>query len=128
MLATLLALAVIFVSALYFRRRHQYFEDHNIPHVPGYFPFGSLIVWKCFIGKQSPLQVGHNLFDQFPNAKAFGYYKPFGAPVLVIKDLELAKKVMIKHFDHFVDRNFLKPNPKGNLHASLMLVNLKGEN
>ena len=126
MLPILLAV-ICFIIVLYIRKRHQYFEEHHIPHAPGYFPLGSSIVWKCFSAQQSLLKVGDDLFDQFPNTKAFGYFKPLGAPVLVIKDIDLAKKIMIKHFDHFVDRNFLNLNPKANFHPSMWLVNLKGE-
>ena len=96
--------------------------------MPGYFPFGSLVVWKCLIGQDSLLQVADNYHDNFKKSPVFGFYKPFGTPVLAIKDLEITKRIMVKDFNHFVDRNFLKPNPKSNKHASLMLVNLKGKN
>ena len=121
----LLGLMCLFV--LYFRKKHKYFKNSNIPHSPGYFPLGSSLVWKCFSGKESLLQVADNYFDQFPETKAFGFYKPLGEPVLAIKDLELAKKIMISDFDHFVDRNFLNLNPKGSKHPSMFLINLKGD-
>ena len=122
-----LILGLIGLLVLYFRKKHNYFKNAGIPHAPGYFPFGSSLVWKCFRGKESLLQVADDYFDEFPKTKAFGFYKPFGEPVLAIKDLELAKKIMISDFEYFVDRNFLKPNPKGNKHASMFLVNLKGD-
>ena len=122
-----LLLGFICLLSLYFRKKHNYFKDAGIPHAPGYFPFGSSLVWKCFSGKESLLQVADDYFDQFPETKAFGFYKPFGEPVLAIKDLELTKKIMISDFEYFVDRNFLNPNPKGNKHASMFLVNLKGD-
>ena len=125
LLTLILCLGVLMI--IYCRNKHKYFENIGIPYAPGYFPFGSSLVWKVFSGQQSLLQVADDYFDQFPNTKVFGFYKIFGEPVLVIKDLELAKKIMITDFEYFVDRNFLKPNPKGNKHASMMLVNLKGD-
>ena len=89
-----LLLGFIGLLLLYFRKKHNYFKDAGIPHAPGYFPFGSSLVWKCFSGKESLLQVADDYFDQFPETKAFGFYKPFGVPVLAIKDLELARKIM----------------------------------
>ena len=70
----LLGLMCLFV--LYFRKKHKYFKNANIPHAPGYFPFGSSLVWKCFSGKESLLQVADNYFDKFPETKVFGFYKP----------------------------------------------------
>ena len=108
-----LILGLIGLLALYFRKKHDYFKNVGIPYAPGYFPFGSSLVWKCFSGQESLLQVADSYFDQFPNTKLFGFYKPLGEPVIAIKDLDLAKRIMITDFEHFVDRNFLKPNPKG---------------
>ena len=50
-----------------------------------------------------------------------------GNPVLVVKDMEIAKRIMVKDFEHFVDREFFKPNPKSNKHASMFLTALKGK-
>jgi len=122
-----LILGLIGLLALYFRKKHNYFKNVGIPYAPGYFPFGSSLVWKCFSGQESLLQVADTYFDQFPNTKLFGFYKPLGEPMIAIKDLDLAKKIMITDFEYFVDRNFIKPNPKGNLHASMMLAALKGD-
>ena len=112
MILLTLTLIVCTLTWLYMRKKHNYFKEHNIEYAPGYFPFGSSLVWKVFSGKESLLQIPDDYYDQFPNAKAFGFFKPFGDPVLVIKDLELSQRIMVKDFDHFVDRNFFKPNPK----------------
>ena len=127
MIVETLLLSLITLFAFYMHKRHNYFKKHNIDYAPGYFPFGSSLVWKCFTGQESLLQVADSYYDQFPNAKAFGFFKPFGQPVLAIKDLDLAKRIMGKDFDHFIDREFVKPNPKANKHATLMLTLQKGE-
>ena len=112
---------------LYFRKKHNYFSHHKIASAPGYFPLGSKIIWKCFTGQQSILQVPDGLCDDFPKTiKAFGYYKAFGEPVLVLKDLELAKRIMVQNFDHFIDRSFLTIHPDANAYSSLFLTNIQG--
>ena len=88
---------------------------------------GSKIIWKCFAGQASILQVPDDLSDEFPKTKAFGYYKAFGEPVLVLKDLELAKRIMVRDFEHFIDRNFLDIHPDANKYTGLFLVNIKGK-
>ncbi len=42
-------------------------------------------------------------FSQYKNEKLVGHYE-FGTPRLLVTDLELAKAIMIKDFDHFTDR------------------------
>jgi len=58
-----------------------------------------------------------------------GHYA-FSTPYLLILDLELAKSIMIKDFDHFTDRRAMNglnvENPVNKLHMS-MLPMLKGE-
>ena len=125
-LVTLFAITFSLVW-LYFKKKHSYFDEHGIPSEPGYLPFGSKIIWKMLRGEGSILQVAEDLYDNFPNHKAFGYYRPMGEPVLVIKDLEIAKRIMIKDFDHFTDRAFLNLHPDANKYLSKMLAALKGE-
>ena len=84
MIGTLL-LIISVLTFLYVKKKHQYFSDKGIPSAPGYFPLGSSIIWKCFTGQQSILQVAEDLNDDFPKSKAFGFYKSFGEPVLVLK-------------------------------------------
>ena len=126
MIGTLL-LIISVLTFLYVKKKHQYFSDNGIPSAPGYFPLGSSIIWKCFTGQQSILQAAEDLSDDFPKSKAFGFYKALGEPVLVFKDLELARRIMTKDFEHFIDRNFLNIHPEANKYTALFLVNIKGE-
>ena len=126
MIGTLL-LIISLLTFLYVKKKHQYFSDKGIPSASGYFPLGSSIIWKCFTGQQSILQVAEDLNDDFPKSKAFGFYKAFGEPVLVLKDLELARRIMVKDFEHFIDRSFLNIHPEANKYTGLFLVNIKGE-
>ena len=46
-------------------------------------------------------------YKQYPNDKMIGVFM-FGQPNLVVHDVELAKQIMIKDFEYFVDRRSLK--------------------
>ena len=120
---------IIFISLVlyYFHRKFQYFSYLGIPHEPGYFPFESKKVWTAFMGKGSLFQISEELFDKYPQEKVFGYFKPFGKPVLVIKDYDLAKRVMVKDFDHFVDRGFFQVHPETNPYMKYSLTFQNGE-
>merc|ERR1719233_14427 len=65
---------------------------------------------------------------EFKDEKVFGYFM-MGQPTLVINDEELAKRILIKDFDHFTD---LRPfgydaDNKDSKIVKCMLTNLKGE-
>jgi len=70
----------------------------------GYFPLGSQSMWDISMGKSA----FNNLFDEgysrFQDKKMYGSYGVMGLPQLVIQDMDLIKDVLIKDFDHFVDR------------------------
>merc|ERR1712061_249820 len=66
--------------------------------------------------------------NEFKDEKVFGYFV-MGQPTIVINDEELAKRVLIKDFDHFTD---LRPfgydsDAKETRIVKNMLTNLKGE-
>ena len=104
MISLIVPIGIVLVTLiwLHYRKKHNYFKDHGIPYSPGYLPFGSRIIWKVLGGQQNIFQVAEDLYDDFPGAKAFGYYRPFGKPVLVIKDLELGT-----NFDFYSTKNYL---------------------
>ena len=70
----------------------------------GYFPFGGKGTWQLLTAKIAFSNLTNHIYTDYPNDKIVGTYGPFGSQVLVVRDLELAKHVLIKDFDHFVDR------------------------
>ena len=42
-------------------------------------------------------------YDDFKEHKLFGYYA-MGRKMVVVRDLELAKQILVRDFDHFMDR------------------------
>ena len=49
------------------------------------------------------------IHQRFKDAKMVGFFT-FGKPTLLIRDLDLAKTMLIKDFDYFVDRRKMALN------------------
>ena len=112
---------------LYIKKKFTYFSKIGIPHQPGHFPFGSDVIWKMFSGKLSFVNMQEKIYQEFPDAKVAGYYGLFGSPVFVINDFDMIKRVLIKDFDHFVDRRHMKLSPKTNKYFVHMVSAQMGE-
>lgn len=125
----LVLVLVSLLTLLFFKvqRKFSYFERHGLPSCPGYFPFGSSSVWKLIRGKIGFSNIADDAYWGFPNAKAVGIYGVLGTPSLVIRDIEIAKHIMIKDFDHFVDRREFILSRKANRYTVDMLSLLKGD-
>ncbi|XP_054288640.1 probable cytochrome P450 6a13 [Macrosteles quadrilineatus] len=115
------ALAV-FSIYWYLTKNYNYWEKRNVPHKRPEFPFGStkeIALAKTFTGKAHD-----NIYNEFPNERYYGIIE-FRKPALVIKDPELIKKIMVKDFQHFVDRPVLMGNPDE--YILKHLLTLKGQ-
>nr|AKH03531.1 cytochrome P450 3081C1 [Paracyclopina nana] len=125
----LATVAVIFVVALiyYFSRKFSYFKRHGLPYETGYFPLGSTNSWKMMTGSLSFANVVDDIYYKYKDEKCAGYYGPLGDPILVVRDWELSKKVLIKDFDHFVDRRPFAIDEKLDPYFSRMMVMMRGE-
>lgn len=64
-------------------------------------------------------------YSLMSSSEKFCGFMQLGTPVLLIKDMELTKKVLIKDFDHFVDRRQFFTKDDGSLHQ--MLPSLEGD-
>ena len=127
MLWIILAIGLVTVLYLYFAKKFAYFKNHGIPYEPGYFPFGSSPTWKLFSGKLSFARLTDEIYEMHPNDKIVGYYGALGSPTILIKDLELAKKILIKDFEHFVDRRPVAMDKDVNKYFANMLTALNGK-
>ncbi|XP_059167010.1 cytochrome P450 3A16-like isoform X2 [Physella acuta] len=62
-------------------------------------------------------------YSKFKHKKVYGWYD-FRRPTMIVKDLDVVKEILVKHFSNFVDRPFIfKANPP----FSETLVFLQGE-
>jgi len=98
--SALLFLLLIFLVYKYGTRTHGTLERLGIPVIPPYPFIGSIPFPWTVVGMQEDMK----------NASRYGrvwgqYDGP--TPVIFISDVELAKRIMIKDFDHFADRPIL---------------------
>jgi len=56
-----------------------------------------------------------------------GQYGPLGSKTIVIRDLEIAKHILVKDFDYFIDRRQFDLSKKANKYFVGMLTTLTGE-
>ena len=100
----LLAIGMAFIYLYWIcTRQFDEFKKRGIPFAKPSFPFGSSNAKDCLMGNVSFMLADRALaVGEFRNEKVFGYFM-MGQPTLVIKDEELAKRILIKDFDHFTD-------------------------
>lgn len=112
----------------YVTKQFDEFKKRGMPFAKPSFPFGSRNAKKVMTGKMTFFDLEKDLVEseEFKNEKVFGYFM-MGQPTVVINDEELAKKVMIKDFDHFsLLRKFgYKDDSKENkmVHSSMTAMN-----
>ena len=82
--------------------------DNGIPYEPGYFPLGSSNNWKLMFGKVGFTDMLTEVYNNHKGAKLIGHYGFFGEKGLVVTDMDLIKDMLIRDFDHFVDRRQMK--------------------
>ena len=102
MLLEILLLVATLALVFYFNHVKNYnrWKKAGIPHPEPSFPFGTI--------KEVATQKKHfnvmmkEQYKQF-NAKVYGLYLN-NRPVLVVNDPDIAKQIMVKDFNNFVDR------------------------
>ena len=88
-------------------KKWNIFQSRGLPSAKAYFPFGSKHNWRVLLvdGVGVSEQYRSYLGSDLEKEKLFGIYgHPDGDYCLMINDLDIAKRMLIKDFDHFVDR------------------------
>jgi cytochrome P450 family 6 len=96
-------LLVILVLLLYYfiTKDYSYWASKGVPYDKPFLIFGSF--WNIVTGKEHLAQRIRSVYNQH-KTPYFGIYV-FHQPNLVIRSPELIRKVMVKDFDKFKDRN-----------------------
>ena len=125
-----LFLFTIFLGVYYWITRHfGYYKKNGLAEAPGSFPFGSEHMRLMMTRKIPAVEGLRYLVKMLPNEKIFGCYN-FGQRNIVVNDLELAKRILIKDADHFTDRPAVDTEgatKESDKIFGLFLTNLKGE-
>lgn len=85
---------------LYLKIKYRYWEKLGVTGPKPEMIFGN--VKDSFFLKSTEAEVWNSISRKYEDSKYVGVYNLW-KPVLLIKDLDLAKDVLEKHFDHFTD-------------------------
>ena len=83
-------------------KKWKYWEEQGIPGPTPSLPagnFGPVMSMKVHI-----LDVFKDLYHQFPDQKMVGIYI-MHQPTLIVNDPDMARQILVKDFNHFVDRD-----------------------
>lgn len=110
----------------YMTRNFGKFSACGVAEHSPVFPFGSPENRKLLTGKMSHISVVESIYEQHRDERLVVHFM-MDKPHVVVRDLELAKMVMIKDFDHFVDRRHvdLHEDVGSNVYAANMLTMLR---
>ncbi|CAG9785904.1 unnamed protein product [Diatraea saccharalis] len=100
MLILIWLLVLIATLTIYFWKRYSRFSEYGVKHFSPVPLLGNMtaIVFR-FNHFTDQIQ---SLYDAFPDQSFVGWYE-FMKPMIMIKNIELIKKVTIKDFEHFLD-------------------------
>ncbi|CAD0206776.1 unnamed protein product [Chrysodeixis includens] len=101
---TLAVVVILLVSLyLYNTRTFKYWEQRGIKHDKPLPLFGNNLKGYIFI--KSMTQIAHDLYWKYPTEKVVGFFRST-QPELIIRDPEIAKRILITDFDYFWQRGF----------------------
>ena len=108
MIVDIVVFIIVIILFLYYRgtRTWKKYKLRGIKQAEPIWPLGSRQVWSLLFGNLSTSeQYRAFLGTDLEEEKLFGIYgHPHTGDALIINDLEIAKRMLVKDFDHFVDR------------------------
>ncbi|CAH1645260.1 unnamed protein product [Spodoptera littoralis] len=113
---------LVAVTTLYFRRLYSSFSRHGIKHIKPIPLFGSML--NIILRREHVSDQFSRLYNEFPEERFVGRYE-FTRELIVVRDLELIKKITVKDFEHFIDHRFEFGNSES--YSSRTLLSLRGQ-
>lgn len=112
----LLIVITVTLFAYLYVRRFGAFKRRNIPHVP--FSLNKMLRSRT----EHPYKNAQDAYDRIkPKSPIGGLF--FGLnPFFIVTDLGLAKRILIKDFDHFVDRGIFYNSKDDPVGASMFVI------
>lgn len=98
-----LAVAVVLFTSVwyYFMFKYSFWKKKGVRFIKPVIPFGNIT--NLILLRKAVAEVMKELYDKFPEEPYVGIYELLN-PMLLIRDTELIKQVMVKDFSHFQDR------------------------
>lgn len=121
-MALLIALIVIILSLIYYAARHRlgHWNRRGIPHETPSFPKGNIVDWPA---KRQIGVLFKDYYLKFRNSGSpFAGFLFFFSKTVVVTDLELVKRVLIKDFNNFENRGIFYNEVDDPLSASLFSI------
>ena len=99
------ALSGIVLAAIYFyyQEAFSYWKKKGVATIKPIVPFGNFA--KVFLPNINPEFLSNDFYKAFEGEKYGGVYR-FSKPMLVLRDPEVIKTVLVKDFDSFFSRGF----------------------
>nr|AAP80766.1 cytochrome P450 [Spodoptera litura] len=113
---------LVAVITLYFRRLYSSFSRHGIKHIKPVPILGNMA--KVVLRAEHVSDGLTKVYNDFPEERVVGRYE-FTKELIVVRDLELVKKITVKDFEHFLDHRPLLGN--GESYFSRNLFSLRGQ-
>lgn len=101
---TIVITLVLLLVYKFIIKNWNYFEKIGIKYVRGTPLLG--IQGELIFGKKSSFDTYVDLYKKHSKEQVIGTYDIGGEPMYVINDIEIAKKITSKDFDHFVNHRF----------------------
>lgn len=79
----------------------SYWKTRNVPHLKPWPLLGNML--PMLRRQRSVTELIEDFYNSFPNKRYVGVHS-FRNPQLMLRDLDLIKKITVKDFDHFMDR------------------------
>ena len=98
MIFQLILVLVGLLTFFYYKtwKKMKLWSGMGVVEDPGFFPFGSQPNRDLLMQKASLNSMFDESYTKFKGNKLWGHYGTFGAPLLVVNDIELMKDVTIK--------------------------------
>lgn len=82
----------------YFKSKYSFWKTKGVRFITPAIPFGNLK--DMILLRKSTTEMTKEFYDAFPEERFVGLYEGM-KPMILIRDLELIKHVMVKDFSHF---------------------------
>lgn len=123
----MLIIGVAFVLwYLLWTRNYGKYRANGITEDPATFPLGSKIAWNALTGRNHFQDMSDYIFKEYPDDK-FVVSWFMNDPVTIVKDIDLAKLILVKDFDHFVNRRRIDLDKEANKYFLNSLIALEGD-
>ncbi|CAG9785902.1 unnamed protein product [Diatraea saccharalis] len=93
-------LVLLVVLWLYLRRKYSQFSDYGVRHLRPVPLLGNMT--RLLFRMEHSTDFIDRMYKAFPNERFIGLYE-FVSPAVIVKDIELLKKITVKDFEHFLD-------------------------